>query len=313
MRLALPLVALVACSDPPAPATDAPAGAPALTHVRLALNWLPEPEFGGFYEGVLGGAYKNAGFDVEILPGGPGAPTLELLASGQAEVALTSGDDLLLKRSKGASAVGIWPAFQLSPVGLMVRADQGVQRFEDIQGGTVALEVGGPFQSLLWSRFGWEGKVQMVPGTGSVATFLADPKLIQQAYITSEPCAVKAKGVETTFLKAADAGWNPYGTLMAVTDPPPAWAADFVKATKTAWEAYIADPARANAAITAANDQMDPATLGCVTEAQKPFLTGTDGLGAMTEARWNELNASLVQLGLLPAGSTAAGAWKVLP
>ena len=60
----------------------------ATTKVRLALNWYPEPEFGGFYEGVLGGHYAAAGFDVDIIPGGPGAPTLELLTAGNAEATL---------------------------------------------------------------------------------------------------------------------------------------------------------------------------------------------------------------------------------
>ena len=314
MKLVSLLFALVACGGAPENASpEADDGEPKLTHVRLALNWFAEPEFGGFYQGVADGSYQRAGFDVEILPGGPGAPTLELLTSGQAEAAITSADDLLLKRAHGVTAIGVWPAFQLSPVGLMARADVGVSRFEDISKGTVALEIGGPFQSLLWKRFGYEGKVQMVPTTGSISTFLADPALIQQAYITSEPCAVKEKGVDTVFLKAADAGWNPYGTLVAMPDPPPAWAGAFLKATAAAWTAYIADPTATNAVIAAANDQMTPSMLACVTEAQRPFLTGTDGLGAMTQSRWSELSASLVALGLLPEGSTDAGAWKNIP
>lgn len=311
MKVFLLALGLFACSGEPAPQKEAP-GEPALTPIRLALNWFPEPEFGGFYEGVLSGAYEKAGFDVEILPGGPGAPTLELLASGKAEVAITSADDLLLKRAKGVAAIGVWPAFQLSPTGLMAHASGPVKRFEDIQGGRVALEVGGPLQRLLWQKYGLEGKVEMVPTSGSVSGFLADEALIQQAYITAEPCAVKAQGVETVFLKASDAGWNPYASLVAVADPAPAWAQAFVTVTHEAWSAYLADPSRANAEIARQNPQMTPALLPCITEAQRPFVTGADGLGAMTEARWNELNQSLVSLGMLPEGSVATGAYTSL-
>lgn len=307
------LLALLACSPEPAPAPAAPAtpAAPALTRVRLALNWFPEPEFGGFYEGLLSGSYKAAGFDVEIVPGGPGAPTLELLGTGNAEVAITGADDLLLKRQQGVQAVAIWTGFQLSPVGIMAHAESGITRFEDIKGGRVAIEVGGPFQAMLWKRYDLS-KVEMVPTSGAVASFLADPAMMQQAYITAEPCVVQAAGQKTVFLKAADAGWNPYGTVLAVAEPAPAWAASFVAATQAAWEAYLADPTRANAEIARLNDQMTPALLPCVTEAQRPFLTGTDGLGAMTAARWEATASALVELGLLPAGTTAAGAWQAL-
>lgn len=289
-----------------APKPAEPAGP---TRVRLALNWFPEPEFGGFYEGKLSGIYEKAGFDVEILPGGPGAPTLELLSSGQAEAAITMADELLLKRSKGVAAVGAWPAFQLNPMGLIGHTGAGVQRFEDVTGGRIAVEIGGPFQQVVWKKYGWEGKVEMVPTSGSLATFLADPALLQQAYVTAEPCLAKAQGADTVFLKAADAGWNPYGTVLAFADPPPAWAGDFVAATAKAWEAYIADPSRANAELAKLNDQMKPELMGCIVDAQKPFLSGTDGLGAMTQARWDAVNTTMVELGLLPAGSTAAGAW----
>ncbi|MCB9759200.1 MAG: ABC transporter substrate-binding protein [Alphaproteobacteria bacterium] len=298
------LLTLAACTGA---ATDAPTSTP----VKLALNWYPEPEFGGFYEGVLSGAYAEAGFDVVLLPGGPGAPSLELLATGRADAAISSADDLLIKRARGIQAVGAWPGFQLTPAGLMVHAD-GPASFEDIQGGQVAIEVGAPFQVYLWKTFGWEGEVEAIPYGGGVGPFLADPALIQQGYITSEPCLARAKGAEVRFLKLSDAGWNPYSTLLTFADPPPPWAADFVAVTQRAWEAYLADPARAHAELARLNDQMTPALLDCIFQAQGPFVTGADGLGAMNAARWDAMAATLAAQGLLPEGATAAGAWKAL-
>ncbi len=304
---------LLACAgEPEGPDPNAPPPAKEIA-VKLALNWYPEPEFGGFYEGVLGGHYAAAGFAVEIVPGGPGAPTLELLETGKVQAAISAADDLLLKRSKGIHAVGVWPAFQLNPQGLMVHVSTRIARFEDIpDGSTIAIEVGSPFQTFLWNQQGWEGKVKAVPYGGQVGVFLADPATIQQAYITSEPCIARSQGAEVTFLKAADAGWNPYGSLLALPEPLPAWAPQFVEATHRSWEAYGADPGRGNAEISRLNEQMKPELIGCITDAQRPFVAGTDGMGSMTGERWEAVAATLVEQKLLPPGSTAAGAWKVL-
>ncbi len=309
------LLILTACTwGDPAPAPGSPDGAPTARAVTIALNWFPEPEFGGFYEGVLGGHYADAGFDVTILPGGPAAPTLELLGSGRADVAITAADDLLMKRAKGLKAVGAWPGFQLNPLGLMAHAGQ-VAGFESIATSArprVAIEVGGPFHTFLWKRYGWDGVVEAVPYGGSVGPFLADPAFIQQAYVTSEPCVARAKGADVTFLRASDAGWNHYGTLVAFADPPPDWAGRFVAATQTAWQAYLGAPGRANAEIARLNDQLSPELLDCVTEAQRPFVIGDRGLGDQSAERWAATAAALVEIGLLPAGSTADGAWVEL-
>ena len=282
-----------------------------LQTVRLALNWFPEPEFGGFYEGVLGGHYESAGFKVEIIPGGPGAPTLELLGTGRAEAAITAADDLLIKRSKGIQAIGVYPAFQNSPQGLMAHAVSGIESIGDVPpGSTIAIELGSPFQQFLWSTFLWGDTVKSVPYTGLLGTFFTDESAIQQAYITSEPCLVKAKGGTPVFLEASSAGWNPYGSLLALTDPLPAWADEFVKATHKGWTAYLDNPTRANDAILKANDQLKPDLMACIVAAQKSYLTGTDGLGQMTATRWEAMNAQLIGLGLLPAGSASEKAWK---
>ncbi|MFT5683100.1 MAG: NitT/TauT family transport system substrate-binding protein [Myxococcota bacterium] len=303
---------ILACSGTQSDETLTPqSGTPALTPVRLALNWYPEPEFGGFYEGVLGGHYEAAGFDVTIIPGGPGAPSLELLASGQVEAAISAADDLLIKRSKGIEAVGVFPSLQINPQGVMVHSSSGLTQLSDLTDGRLAIEIGSPFQSFLWQKVGLEGKVEPIPYGGSVGPFLVDETFRQQAFITSEPCLAEGQGATISFLKAADVGWNPYAALLTVADPPPPWAAKFVTATRAAWQAYLDDPTRANAELARLNDQLKPELLACITDAQRPFVVGEDGLGAMTEARWEATRSALVELGLLETGVSADGAWKV--
>src|SRR5436190_13524344 len=60
----------------------APGEATAPSKVTLALNWVPEPEFGGFYAAREAGDYKKQGLEVEILGGGAGSPVLQMVATG---------------------------------------------------------------------------------------------------------------------------------------------------------------------------------------------------------------------------------------
>lgn len=310
----LPLLVALACSpsESPAPSTPAAPAAPAPKKVRVALNWFPEPEFGGFYDALVRGTYAKAGLEVELIPGGPGTPVLELLAAGNAEVAVSGAEDLLVRRAKQLDAVAIFPGFQDSPVGLMAHAASGVTAYEQIPttpGVTVAIENGSAFQQFLWARYGWEGKVPMVPTTGSLGAFAADPKLVQQGYVTSEPCLAAAQGLKITFLPARDAGWNPYASLAVVrgADAKESWVTAFKTATAVGWAHYLQDPTEANAAISKLNPEMAGDRITCVTEAQKAYVTGVDGLGVMTDARWKAIADALGSVG---QPVDPAGAWR---
>ncbi|MFZ5475874.1 MAG: ABC transporter substrate-binding protein [Myxococcota bacterium] len=294
---------LLACAEPPAEPAEVPA-----VRLRVALNWYPEPEFGGFYEAQLAGTYARGGLEVEILPGGPGVPVLEMLDAGRADVAISGADDLLVRRAKGLRAVAILPGFQDSPVGLLSHTSRGLTRFEDVTG-RVAIEAGSPFQQFLWTKYGWEGKIELVPTTGSLGAFAADPLLVQQAYVTSEPCVAEGQGLAVTFLPGRDAGWNPYASLAVVREADVSldWVARFHAASLAGWQAYLKDPSRANAEIARLNPNMPAAQMDCVVKRQEPYVTGKEGVGAMTQARWDEIAAALRSVGQ-PAD--AAGAWR---
>lgn len=298
------LLSLVLACETPNPEGEAHDQA---TVVRVALNWYPEPEFGGFYDALLTKAYRDAGLDVQIIPGGPGVPVLEMLAANKVDVAISGADDLLLRRAKGLAAVAILAGFQDTPVGLMVHAG-GPTKFEDVTG-SVAIEPGSPFQQFLWKKYGWDGKVAMVPTSGSVGAFAADPALIQQAYITSEPCVAEAQNVPVTFIPGKDAGWNPYASLAVVreTDASAPWVTQFKEMSISGWKHYNADPTVANAEIARLNPEMPLDRMACVVERQRPYVTGKDGIGVMTQQRWDELAQAFATVG---TQVTAIGAWR---
>src|ERR1700675_564172 len=115
--------------------------------IRLALNWKPEPEFGGFYDAP----FDKHGLDVEILPGGAGTPTVQMVGAGSAEFGIVSADELVMARSQGNDVVALFAVFQNNPQGIMVHASRNLKTLGDLltSGGTLALQRGLPYARLL--------------------------------------------------------------------------------------------------------------------------------------------------------------------
>jgi NitT/TauT family transport system substrate-binding protein len=280
---------------------------PTSSTLTLALNWLPEPEFGGFYDAREKGFYKSHGLEVQIQGGGAGVPVVQMVATGRADFGTVTADELVMARTRGADLVAVFATFQTAPHGIMVHASRGLTRLEDVfKSGTLALETGLPYVAYLRQRFKW-GDVKVVTYDGGVARFLADPSFGQQCYVTSEPIAVRQKGGDPQVFLVADSGFNPYTTIVVtrrelLTKRPQVVQA-FVAATAEGWRDYLANPAATNSLLGTLNRSMDAATLTAAADAQRPLIETADtkklGLGAMTRARWKELVDQLRSLKII--------------
>ncbi|SVD17901.1 uncharacterized protein METZ01_LOCUS370755, partial [marine metagenome] len=71
---------LAGCSEQSSPGEDGEAAE--RVQVKLALNWFPEAEHGGYYAALVHGLYRQEGLSVEILAGGPDAPVIQRVATG---------------------------------------------------------------------------------------------------------------------------------------------------------------------------------------------------------------------------------------
>ena len=98
-----------ACDRQQSSAPQTPTTAPsAPAKLILQLNWKPEPEFGGFYTAKQSGAYARHNLDIDIVPGGVGTPTVQMLAAGKVPFGIISADELIIARSNGADVVALF-------------------------------------------------------------------------------------------------------------------------------------------------------------------------------------------------------------
>ena len=292
-------VSLVGCKKPASEATGSQAD--------ITLDWKPEPEFGGFYQATLDDSFKHRGLDVTLKTAGAGAATWQLVASGQTTFATTAADQVLIAREHGADVVAIFAVYQTSPQGILVHKNRGFKSIEDVfkSPGTLAAE------DDTWLHFlvGKYSPLQVkVTGYGSgIATFLADPNYSQQCFVTSEPLLAARKGADVQTFLIADAGYNPYTTVLITSrktiDTHPKLVHELVAACADGWRHYLDDPSTSNATMAKLNTEMEPDIFKAAAAAQAPLIdtaeTKTAGLGAMSTSRWDELARQMVKLGVL--------------
>jgi len=281
-----------------APALGMLAGCGKPSTIRLALNWKPDPQFGGFYAAKFNG--------VEMLPGGAGTPTVQMVGAGTAEFGVSSADEVIVARSRGADVVAVFAVYQNNPQGIMAHASRHLESIGDVfKEGTVALQRGLPYARILEKKYGFD-KVKVAPSPGGdLSVFLSDEKFAQQCFVFVEPLAARKKGVAVKVFAVMDAGYNPYTGVMItggdILRKQPDRVAAMVTAAREGWRAYLDDPKPTDQKMHELNPTMDQSTFDEIAEAQRPFVeteeTRKSGLGVMTRERWASLAGQLKDLG----------------
>lgn len=252
LALALSLLAAgCAKKDAAAPTTTAP------FKITVQLDWVPEPEHGGFFQAQARGFFKEAGLEVELIPGGPNAFVMQKLATGQAQIGQADSTNTILAVAQGLPVTQIGAVFQNDPSVLMLHAENPITRFEDLNGKTLMARPEWAFLPYLKKKYGID--FQLIPFNFSVANFIANKDFIQQGYYIAEPYFITKGGAKAPkYLYAWDAGFDAYAVLVANKT----WAAQhpeqvraFLKAYIRGWQEYLeGDPAPAHALMK----QMNP-------------------------------------------------------
>lgn len=289
-----------------------PAGAPPLTRVTVQLDWIPEPEHGGFYQAEARGFFREAGLDVVLLPGGPNAFALQKIATGQADIAQQDSTNVLLAIAEGLPVIHIGAVFQNDPSVLMLHADNPVARFEDLNGKTIMARPEWAFLPYLRKKYGIDFK--LIPQNFSVANFIGNRDFIQQGYYIAEPFHIVQGGAPPPkFLYAWDAGFDAY-TVLAANRPwvekNPETARAFLGAYIRGWDDYLqGDPAAAHALMKQGNPNTSDAFLAFSREQiiRERLVTGRkpdEGslTGRVSEERFRTQIRQLEDLGILPVG-----------
>lgn len=133
--LALSLLAIVcfACAAVAQNNAAPDTAAPPTTPVRIALQWLPQSQFAGFYMARDHGFYRDAGLDVALIHTGPGPSSLDYLARGDADFATMFLSDAIVAAEQ-AELVNIAQLAQRSSLMLVGLKELGIHQPADLDG-----------------------------------------------------------------------------------------------------------------------------------------------------------------------------------
>ncbi len=127
------LLAACLCLAPAAQAAD---------KVSFGLDWVAEPEYGGYYQALATGIYKKYGLDVSIVQGGPQVNNAQLLIAGRLTFDITSNAFLALNfAQENIPFVAIAAGFQKDPDALIAHPGRGNDSFADLKGKPIAVSV----------------------------------------------------------------------------------------------------------------------------------------------------------------------------
>jgi NitT/TauT family transport system substrate-binding protein len=235
----------------------------ALRKVSLQTDWFPQAEHGGFYQAEAKGFYREAGLDVRLLPGGPGAGINLKVAKGDADFGMNRSDDLILAASQGLPVLIVAAVLQHDSQVVLVHETSPVKTLDDLAGRTVTASVGMAWIPWLKKSRGIDFAVR--PQTYGLAGFMADPEAIQQGLVTNEPYVARQNGVAVRTLMIAASGFDAYHAIFCrreLARMEPDVVRMFVAASIRGWRDYLEnDPTPAHTLILKANTQMTPGLL----------------------------------------------------
>ncbi len=304
-------VLLWGCSEKPAGSSvEKTQASPVQATAKLALNWYPEVEHGGFIAANTLDLFKAENIEVEIIPGGPGAPQAIIaeLAAERIEFAVSDADNVVKARSAGLPIVALMAPLQNSPRCIMVHEASGITSLEQLTNVELAISDSRPF--ALWMKKKLPlTNVKMVPFNGLVGEFLLKPDFAQQGYVFSEPFVAKEKGGDPRVLLVSDIGFNPYASVLITTEKviqeQPELVRSVVTASVKGWQEYLAAPVATNAAIHEMNKDMSIAALEFGAKEMVALCKPAEGIAfcGMEKDRWDVLVKQIEEIEDIPAGS----------
>lgn len=220
-----------------------------VSSVKFQESWLNNVEFAGVYVAVKKGYFKDAGLDVQIIPGGTTVDPRNSVANGAATIgSVAVGTDEVLAVSQGADIKAIGAQFQKNPGCLMVHANSGINSVKDLKGKTIGIQNAARQQvaGILQHNGLSQTDVKLAIVGYDPTPFAVGKVDAYTAFAFNEPIALAQKGIKTKCFSFSDIGLPAYGDVFiargSMIAKDPSLLAGFIGAVQRGWKYTLSHP-----------------------------------------------------------------------
>ncbi|WP_425406223.1 ABC transporter substrate-binding protein [Hwanghaeella sp.] len=239
--------------------------------VSVRLNWYLVGFHAPIYLGKANGYFTDEGINLTINEGRGSGVATQVVGSKSDTFGIADAGTMIIAVSKGIPIQAIMSPMNVSPFGIISRADANIRTPQDLEGKKLAVTAGDAltqlFPAVVKSNDLDAGKIDMifVDPAAKVVSVLEKKADALLGSADAQFFQIEAKGVKAAALNFADIGVNTVG-LSVITHRDtvaenPDLVRRFVKAMQRSYEAAIADPDAAIAAAVDAKPDVDAGVL----------------------------------------------------
>ena len=286
------------------------ARAQTLTPTAIQLNWKFQFEFAAPIMALEKGYYRDAGFDVQLLEGGPAINPVAPVAQGRVAFGI-AGSSLVVDRARGEPVVALAALMQHSAVALLARKASRIGSVHDLAGKRVAISVdtADEIDAYLQSQGLPASRYTRDSDHYSFADFAAGRVDAMSIYVSNEGFLAQQRPNDFVLLTPRSAGIDWFGNVLFTHErmlrDHPGQVAAFRAATLKGWEYALTHADETVDLILQRYNSQGKSREHLLFEAARLLeLTRPDIVepGYMSRGRWEHVAAAYAEQGKLPQG-----------
>lgn len=192
-----------------------------LKKVTLQLSWFNQFQFAGYYIAKEKGYYKQAGFDVEIIPFQFGLDIPSDVASNKVDFAI-GRENLILDRVKNKKLVALYALYQVSPLILISKKSSNIKTLADFHNKRIMTTINDAsevsLKAMLTSSHVKNGDYIFLKHTHHVADLVDGKTDIMSAYISKAPFELQELGIDYNIFSPKEYGFDMYSDFLYTSE-----------------------------------------------------------------------------------------------